>query len=290
MIIFHQKRRYRTLFVLAVMLSSMAVSVTCFGTASNAETGGKDEPPQQDTSNETEEKYFNPETEQRLFELSLGDERFAEVLDNYEQYPQYLLDALCVDPSLIELVTIYGSGYDPADCYITLSELSQDIPLFIQWDTRWGYARYGDDIIANSGCGPTCLSMTAVGLTGNTLYTPYYIAEYAEEHGYYQNGVGTSWALFTEGSGEFGLNCEELGKDKDTVFGRLAQGYPIICSMIPGDFTDSGHFIVLTGVDKGMIRVNDPNSYENSERLWEYSELDWQIRNMWCVSKLPQIS
>ena len=283
----YNKKRNHTLLVLTVMLGSLAVTVVCFGTKSNAEVNKNTVAAQTDApAADKTEKYFNKETEQKLFEMSLGDERFKEVFDNYSKYPGYLLDALCKDPSLIGLVLIYGSGYDPADCYITREELEQEIPLFIQWDKRWGYAEYGDDIIASSGCGPTCLSMIAVGLTKNSAYNPFYIAEYASSHGYYQYGTGTSWALFTEGSADFGLCCEELPIDKDTVYSRLAQGYPIICSMIPGDFTDSGHFIVLAGTEKGMIKVNDPNSFENSEKLWKYSELEWQIRNMWCFSKI----
>lgn len=33
------------------------------------------------------------------------------------------------------------------------------VPLFLQWDKRWGYVSFGDSIIGLSGCGPTCLSM-----------------------------------------------------------------------------------------------------------------------------------
>ena len=288
MIFFHQNKRSLTLLVLAAMLAGMTAAISRFSAVPDMSSGRPGTQAQQTVSTDSDEEYYDPKTEQRLFELSLGDRRYGEVLAHYKAYPQYLLKALCDDPSLLELMLIYGSGYDPADCYITLEELSQDIPLFIQWDTRWGYASYGDDIIAHSGCGPTCLSMAAVGLTGNSLYTPYYVAKYSTEHGCYQSGVGTSWDLFSQGSRDFGLNCEEIAKDKDVIFSKLAQGYPIICSMMPGDFTDSGHFIVLTGAQKGLITLNDPNSYENSEKLWEYSDLEWQIRNLWCVSKLQQ--
>jgi hypothetical protein len=30
------------------------------------------------------------------------------------------------------------------------------VPLFLQWDKRWGYVSFGDSIIGLSGCGPTC--------------------------------------------------------------------------------------------------------------------------------------
>ena len=53
--------------------------------------------------------------------------------------------------------------------------------------------------------------------------------------------------------------------------------------MGPGAFTTTGHFIVLTGCEDGMIRVNDPNSRKNSEKLWTYEEIAGSIRNLWTI-------
>ena len=52
--------------------------------------------------------------------------------------------------------------------------------------------------------------------------------------------------------------------------------------MGPGDFTTTGHYIVMTGYVDGKISVNDPNSYENSEALWSYEQICGQIRNLWA--------
>ena len=65
----------------------------------------------------------------------------------------------------------------------------------------------------------------------------------------------------------------------------LEAGNPVILAMGPGDFTTSGHYIVLTGVEDGAFRVNDPNSVKNSCRLWTYEELEGQIRNIWSIGK-----
>ena len=53
--------------------------------------------------------------------------------------------------------------------------------------------------------------------------------------------------------------------------------------MGPGDFTTTGHFIVLSGCEDGLIKINDPNSYANSEKLWSYEEIADQIRNLWVI-------
>lgn len=64
----------------------------------------------------------------------------------------------------------------------------------------------------------------------------------------------------------------------------LKNGQPIICSVGPGDFTTSGHFIVLVGMEDGKIRVNDPNRHSTSSQLWDYDTLAGQINNLWAYS------
>lgn len=90
----------------------------------------------------------------------------------------------------------------------------------------------------------------------------------------------------TEGARQFGIYGEELGLDEGGIYSALENGHPIICSMKPGDFTTTGHFIVLTGIEDGRIRVNDPNSRIRSEKLWDYSTLEYQISNLWEFSLL----
>ena len=163
---------------------------------------------------------------------------------------------------------------------------SGEIPLLLQWDERWGYAQYGDNMIAINGCGPTVVAMVAAGLTGDNTITPYRVAQYAEERGYYTGESGTSWELMTAGAEHFGVQGQELGLSENGILSELESGHPVICSMRPGDFTTTGHFIVLTGVEDGKIRVNDPNSRRRSETLWDYDTLEYQINNLWAFSTM----
>ena len=158
------------------------------------------------------------------------------------------------------------------------------IPHLLQWDERWGYQIYGDNMIAVNGCGPTVLSMVASGLTGDPTVTPYRVAKFAAENGYYEGEAGTSWSLMTEGARQFGIYGQEIGLDESGIFSALESGNPIICSMRPGDFTTTGHFIVLVGIENGKIRVNDPNSVKRSEKLWDYETLYPQISNLWVYT------
>ena len=132
--------------------------------------------------------------------------------------------------------------------------------------------------------GRRALAMAAAGLTGDGSITPYRVARYAAEQGYYEGEAGTSWALMTEGAAVFGVQGKELGMSRDEIFAELESGHPIICSMRPGDFTSTGHFIVLVGIEDGKIRVNDPNSRVRSGQLWEYETLEYQINNLWAFT------
>ena len=159
------------------------------------------------------------------------------------------------------------------------------VPLFIQWDERWGYEDYGGNYLAVNGCGPTCLSMVVCGLTGETDANPYAVACYSEQQGYYTPGSGTSWSLMTQGAAHYGLDAERVTLSADAIADTLARGRVIIASMKPGDFTYTGHFIVLTGLDRdGRVRVNDSNSRINSAKSWDAQVLVDQMKAAWSYS------
>ena len=159
------------------------------------------------------------------------------------------------------------------------------VPLFIQWDERWGYEDYGGNYFAVNGCGPTCLSMVVCGLTGETDANPYAVACYSQAQGYYTPGSGTSWALMTRGAAHYGLDATRVDLSAEAITGALAQGRVIIASMKPGDFTYTGHFIVLTGLDgDGRVRVNDSNSRINSAKSWDAQTLVDQMKGAWSYT------
>lgn len=213
--------------------------------------------------------------------MALTNGKVRQVMAHADQYPAELLELLKNNEETADFVLGYPEKKDapPAD---TIGEVTAgEIPLLLQWDERWGYCIYGDDMIALNGCGPTAVAMVAAGLTGDNTVTPYKVAQFSAENGYYAGDSGTSWTLMTEGAQQFGVRGEEMGLSEDSVISALESGHPIICSMRPGDFTTTGHFIVLTGVENGKIRVNDPNSRIRSEKLWDYSRLEGQINNLW---------
>ena len=75
--------------------------------------------------------------------------------------------------------------------------------------------------------------MVVSGLLCDPSVTPYKVAKFAEEQGYYAGESGTSWTLMSEGVQSFGIWGEELGLSRSEVFSALESGCPIICSMRP---------------------------------------------------------
>ena len=110
------------------------------------------------------------------------------------------------------------------------------------------------------------------------------LAAFAEDSGYYASGYGSSWTLISEGSTRLGLTATEMPLVKKKMTDALEAGHPVILAMGAGDFTTTGHYIVLTGLQDGQFTVNDPNSIENSQKLWSYEQLEDQIRNIWEIS------
>lgn len=55
--------------------------------------------------------------------------------------------------------------------------------------------------------------------------------------------------------------------------------------MKPGDFTTTGHFIVLTGLtDDGKLMINDPNSITRSEKRWDIDTIVGQAKSAWTYT------
>ncbi len=159
------------------------------------------------------------------------------------------------------------------------------MPYLYQTDDAWADASYAGSTIGEAGCGPTALSMVYIELTGKQNLGPKKLARWSEEHGYIESGA-TRWALMSEGAQSLGLHAVELNDiDEQTVTGYLDAEQPIICIMGPGDFTDSGHFIVLwKNQSNGTVEIRDPNSPANSHADWELSLILSQCRCLWTYT------
>lgn len=233
------------------------------------ETGGADESDGSIEPDETEKMEPDPD----LYP--------DEMIEMYEKYPE-TLPFIRGYPEAKKSGKTKRNRVEDRKIDITRECHKGEIPLLIQWDQRWGYRPYGDSMIGISGCGPTCLSMVVVGLTGDTRQNPARVAAFSEENGFVISGVGTDWRLFSSGAQQLGLRVRRLQLQENELRRELMAGHPVICSMKPGNFTYTGHFIVLVGMnDKGGVSVNDPNSPKNSTRTWPVKKVLGQIKAAW---------
>lgn len=226
---------------------------------------------------------------QSLLEKADKNEKIAMILSDKGAYPEELLELASKKDEVIDFVADFPNNNRIVsnDISIETDYKKGEIPLFIQWDERWGYEKYGPDFMAVNGCGPTSLAMVAVGLTGNTDINPKVIAEFSEENGYIVNGVGTSWNFMDAAAENFGLQCKELPLSENVIINTLKSGTPIIAIMGPGTFTSVGHYVVLTGVDSdNKIIINDSDSKIRSNQTWDVDIFMKETKNLWSFKAI----
>ena len=203
---------------------------------------------------------------------------------NSTQYPKQLKDLALKNEEALEFVYDYPAEHVKEHTIDLTKEASMDsVPLFVQWDKRWGYEKYSGNFFAASGCGPTTLSMVVVYLTHNREASPIAVAKYSKEAGYSVDGSGSSWTLISEGCRHYGVKAKTVALDESRMKAELDEGHPIVVNVGPGDFTDTGHFMVITGYDDEGFSINDPNSIEKSGKRWLFKNISSQIRAVWSM-------
>ena len=281
------KRLVASLLLLVLPISAAAIYLiwgSGFEKQVEADTGNKIEEYREEEDNRnrkprrdeerTAEEIVADYAEDHLLERSMWPDEVVAMIDKNPETEKFVLEYPYHNGEADEVIDISGD----------LGDYSE-VPAFYQWDQRWGYKTYGSNCMGVTGCGPTCLSMVAVYLTGDTSLNPAVIADYAMNNGYYDYEYmsGTFWTLMTDGANGLGFESIEITVDEDRIINNLNVGNPIVCIMGPGIFTTEGHFIVLTGYENGKFRINDPFSMENTQKEWEFDEFADQIQCLWVM-------
>lgn len=133
------------------------------------------------------------------------------------------------------------------------------VPLYFQTD--YPDHMYGSGTIANNGCSITSLAMVATYLTGHE-YRPDELA------GYFGGVAENNIERLENGAEAMQLPWEKM-ENFHKAMEALREGKVVIALMESDSlFTDSQHFIVLTGFNEdGLIMVNDP--YEPNYEKWD---------------------
>lgn len=233
-----------------------------------------------------EEKKEPPKEEEKEEEKEEKPVTFNDKLKLIEDYPSFLKEMAERYPETIDFVIKYPErNLDEEKIDLSHDYHEGELPLFIQWDDRWGYMPFIESIMGISGCGPTALSMVYVGLTGDLSMDPYQMGIYTEKNGYAIVNEGSTWDLFQKGATDLGLTSQMIYLDDQVFKESLDQGKYIVLNVSPGDFTTGGHFIVVVSYNDEGYRVHDPNSLINSSKTWSFERLMPQIKAAWALGK-----
>ncbi|WP_049728557.1 C39 family peptidase [Dorea sp. D27] len=186
----------------------------------------------------------------------------------------------------------------PADAespvVVSDSGCSMPVAMYSQSDPSWaGYLYGGRDPMASYGCGPTALAIAVTSLTGQSV-SPVDTAKWSYANGYFSPGRGSVHGLIPRGAESYGLKAEKLAAiTPDSLRMVLSADKLLVLLMGPGDFSDTGHFIVAYGYDSsGCILIADPASPERSSVTWAAETLISQLSKtardggpVWVLSK-----
>lgn len=131
------------------------------------------------------------------------------------------------------------------------SRKRNNVPLYFQ--NQYPDVRYGSGSVATSGCSITSLAMVASYMTDH-LYSPAELADYFGGSAY------SNMARLESASDALQLPYKKAANWHESL--QALKDGKVVIALVEEDsvFTESQHFIVLTGMtEAGKILVNDPN-------------------------------
>lgn len=152
-----------------------------------------------------------------------------------------------------------------------------DVIYYMQSDARWANAYYGGtDTMEVYACGPTSMSIVVSSLTDIKI-DPVQMANWANQNGYWYPKSGSLHSFIPDAAKAFGLNSEGVENTPEAIqkiSTALQEGKLVVALMGKGQFTRSGHFIVLRGItSEGKILVADPASKERTNQEWDVNTI-----------------
>lgn len=173
--------------------------------------------------------------------------------------------------------------------------MNQQPVYYMQTDPRWKdkpYQTTGETAtIGGSGCGPTCAAMLIETLTGKT-FTPLDACNWAQKRGYKAPNQGTYYSYFPAQFAAHGIECKRINgvsvyaspnaaAHRD-AFELLKEGWYLIACMGKGNWTSSGHFVVVWWED-GWVRINDPASTATARVKGNLNTFKSQVKYYWAI-------
>ncbi len=168
---------------------------------------------------------------------------------------------------------------------------------YLQTDPKWknhNYSAKGErKTIGSSGCGVTASAMVIATLKDKSV-TPITTAEWSMEHGYKALNQGTYYSYFVPQFSVYGIGCKML--NQTNLYGKpssaahtealnaLKKGGWVIACMGKGNWTSSGHFILLYQYENGYVYINDPASTNAARIKNTWTLFSKQVKYMWVIT------
>lgn len=169
---------------------------------------------------------------------------------------------------------------------------------YLQTDPRWGsldYSAKGEKTtIRASGCGPTAMAMV-IATWADPAVNPKTECEWALAHGFKAPHQGTYYGYFEAAGRRFGLKTYRLnytnlyGNDRSAYHAQardaLDRGDLVIACMGKGNWTSSGHYVLVYGIQGDTIYINDPASTLARRTRGSYDLFKKQVKYYWIIEK-----
>lgn len=228
------------------------------------------------------------------------DERAEYIIEHYDEYPSDLIDKYMradADKADKTLDFVYNYAFNK-DNYSTMSFTEDEVncesvPKLYMYDTRWCYEKFEGGYIKTDGCVAVSLTMANLYLNHNADLDPVKIARKAEEVdniGYWGGISNEKMVQLCESIGfdavehNYSPKAEEKEEpDIQTIINALNENHVVMLGMVGETF--GGHALIVTSCSEdGTMRFNDPASEENTDKTWNYSDVEPEMYFLWDIS------
>ena len=169
---------------------------------------------------------------------------------------------------------------------------------YLQTDPRWGsldYSAPGEKTtILASGCGPTAMAMV-LATWADPAVNPKTECAWALAHGFKAPHQGTYYGYFVPAGKRYGLNVRQINavnlygnsKSSHHEMARRAieAGHLVIACMGKGNWTSSGHYVLVWDIQGDTIYINDPASTLARRTMGSYDLFKKQVKYYWIIEK-----
>ena len=169
---------------------------------------------------------------------------------------------------------------------------------YLQTDPKWAaldYSAPGEKTtIGASGCGPTAMAMV-LATWADPNVNPKTECAWALAHGYKAPRSGTYYGYFEPAGRRYGLEVYRL--NYTNIYGNsttayhaqakdaLDRGDLVIACMGKGNWTSSGHYVLVYGIDSGTVFINDPASTKAARTKGSYELFKKQVKYYWVIER-----